>query len=328
MRRAAGLAVSYVAAVVGAGFASGRELEHFFVAYGCWGLAGAVLAGLLFAAFGGVVGATAAHLRPCHYGALIRRLCGNVLGAALDHLGFLVLLASLAVVLAGGAALGAWWLSWPRALSIGLLVLLLAATQWLGSPAYTAVALAVIPLIGASVLIATFAVHGAVGRPLWHGAAAWPVPAVLYVAYNLLLGTAGLASGTSAALTPGEGFWGGVAGGAVLGLLCVSAVWALLHHPLPGAELPLASSLPPGLWYAVGYPLTMLLALWTTGAACLRSLGERLGNGRASVLALPLVWPLASVGLVTVVARVYPALGWLGVPLLIAAALAAPTVRA
>ena len=49
------IALTYVGAIVGAGFASGQELTRFFVVFGGSGLLGIIIAGSIFAILGAVV---------------------------------------------------------------------------------------------------------------------------------------------------------------------------------------------------------------------------------------------------------------------------------
>lgn len=314
-------AAGYVGAVVGAGFASGREVQHFFAAQGGWGLAGAALAGGLFALVGAIVLRAVARAGIRHHGALLRTLLGRVVGGAFDGVGTIVLAAGLVVVLAGGGALGGSVGHWPRLVGVMGLAGLLAATEILGSAVHATVNLAVVALIVVTAVLAMLA--GAQPPPAASVSATlpWALAAVLYVAYNLVLGIAGLCVSADSGLTAGEAALGGLAGGAALGLLCAAIAWALRSGAGAEAELPLGAVLAPGYWRSYGYPATLLLALWTTGAATVRALGRRLaGGGWVGLLAIACAVPFAGLGLVRLVASVYPVLGFVGLPLVVAVA--------
>lgn len=49
------VAATYVGAVMGAGFASGQEIQQFFANFGYWGILGIVLSACLFAALGWIM---------------------------------------------------------------------------------------------------------------------------------------------------------------------------------------------------------------------------------------------------------------------------------
>ena len=323
-----GLAAGYVGTVVGAGFASGREIAHFFAHYGQWGLAGAALAGLLFGWTG------SATLRICtvgghrHYGTLLRDVCGPVLGPVLDRLGFLFIFVGLIVVTAGAGALGSHVQGWPRWWGVLSTGGALALSLTLGRRSYVLTSLAVVPVI---LLICMVAGASALHWPLagaapLAGGVTWPLSALLYVAYNLLMGVAGLCAVADGSQTVRDAVWAGWVGGIVLGLLCVAVTLGLLARP-PGqadVELPLAMALPVGLWRSVGYPVALFAALWTTGSAAALALGDRLNPHRPrwpAVAAAAVATPCALVGLVPLVAVAYPLMGYAGVPLLAALAL-------
>lgn len=319
-------AASYVGAVVGAGFASGREVQHFFAAHGPRGLVGAAVAGALFALVGATVLRRVARDGTRHYGELLRGLCGPVLGTALDRLGTLALGVGLVVVLAGGGALGTMVAGWPRMAGVLVLALMLAATELVGKRVHVTVNLAVVPLIVATCAFA--AIHRAQtppALPLASPQMPWGLAALLYVAYNLMLGVAGLCVAAEPGLPAGEAAVGGATGGAVLGLLCAAIAWVLLPGAGAHAELPLGSVLGKGQWRSVGYPLMLLLALWTTGLATVRALSDRVAPGRrwTGAVAVACSLPFASFGLVGLVATIYPLLGFIGIPLLLAVAFAA-----
>ena len=329
-RRWLHLAAGYVGAVVGAGFASGREIAHFFARYGLPGLGGALLAGILFGAAGAAVLRRAAGGGHAHYGTLLRELCGPALGAALDHLGTLFLFVGLVAVIAGAGALGRLALHWPTWWGVVLFAAALAASGAGGRAVHLLLSAALVPVLGVVCLAAglhalpRLTVVVAVPSP---SAPPWTLAAVLYVAYNLLLGLAGLCAAADGKQTLADAAWAGWLGGGVLGLLCLAVTAGLLAHPAArGLDLPLAAVLPAGPLRRVGYPLSLLAALWTTGSASTLALGQRLFPGApapaAAVLAV-LAAPAAAVGLSGIVSVAYPLMGYAGVPLLLALALPA-----
>jgi len=315
------VAASYVGAIVGAGFASGREVFHFFAAYGVAGLLGAGLAAGLFAALGAIAAGRMAAAGHRHYGDLLRDACGPWLGAALDRVAAAALLLALALVVAGAGALGALLFAWPRWSGCALLAGLLAAGAVAGPAGQRRLNLIATPVLVAGALAA-----GLYGLARWRPgpaspamAAPWPVAALLYVAYNLPLAIAGLSVAATAA-SPRQGAGGGLAGGLAVGLLCAGVTLALL--PAGGAnatsELPLATAVAGPLWRLLLYPALLLTALWTTGSAAALALGQRWRPAAPGPLAAALslaVLPCALLGLVPLVAAAYPALGYAGLPL-------------
>ncbi len=326
MRRVIFVAVSYVGAVVGAGFGSGREVLQFFAAYGMSGLWGAVWAGGLFALVGAVLLRRVVSLGPdADYSFALRDICGRRLGRAMDLVVFPFLLVALAVVLAGGAALLAAF-GIPIALGAALWALALGSATLAGRGALLWSNIAMVPLIFVySVGAALFArsIGGTAltrsDTPLTVGP--WITGATLYVAYNTVLAFAALATLAARLKTRTEAVVAGVAGGLALGFLCLLVTVALLpfHARLSASDLPLAAVFPPQHAFARLYPLCLGAALWTTGAAILVALQPKLPPRPLwwSIVPIVLAYPLAQLGLGGLIQTVYPIMGYAGCPLLV-----------
>ncbi len=320
-----GIAATYVGTVVGAGFASGHEVWHFFARYGRLGLVGSTLAGGLFAFLGTVIIVRSAQYGHRHYGALLRDVCGTVLGGALDRLGFVAVFVALAAVIACAGALGATLWSWHPWLGSAALVVLLTGSSLGGRRALVGLSVLAAPLIAIALL--TAGVHAlpalitnaipppASPRPTWY------LSAVLYVAYNLVLALAGLCSVAYLTRDRLDPMLGGVSGGLGIGLLCAAATVALLAAPNASASpLPLSKALPSVVWSRVAYPAILVLSLWTTGAAAALALGQRAWPAAPEPVAAAFAaaaFPLALIGLGKIVATLYPLVGYTGLPLVV-----------
>lgn len=318
-----GVAAAYVAAVVGAGFATGQELAHFFARHGRWGLAAAAAAGVLFAVAGAAILRRSSVARHQHYGALLRDLCGPRLGRVMDTVSFCSLFIALSTTLAAGGALAHILLGYPRWLGACAMSAALSAAARRGLKAHVGASALTVPAI---VLVCLRAAATSARRPPPFDPHVVPLlaslaSAVLYVSYNLIMGMASLCA-TSGAQPPREATRAGWVGGALLGLLCVAGCAALLSQALPGGvDLPLRMALPPGPWRTVVYPLTLLAALWTTGSAAALALGQRLcpaGPESPASVVVVLALPPALAGLAPLIAVAYPVVGYAGVPLLLA----------
>ena len=316
---------AYVGAVVGAGFASGREVLHFFGRYGDYGLAGALLAGLVFALCGAAALGEAAALRPRHYGELLGALCGRSLGLALDRVAVLGLFLGEVAVVAGGGALAAHALGWAARLGTILFGGALAIAALPGRTGLRLGNFILVPLIVAAILVAAVVrlpflmEHSLVasGRDGWAGAA------FLYVSYNLLLGLSSLCVALPEGISRRSASWAGYVGGAALGVLCLGTTLAVLAHPEGSvAPLPLGVALEGRWWKFALYPTLLGAALWTTGSATAAALGQRLAPTRPGPMAAGIcvaAVPLGLAGLVPIVAIAYPVLGYLGIPLAVGA---------
>jgi uncharacterized membrane protein YkvI len=301
------VAAVLVGGLIGAGYASGRELHEYFGRHGAAGLGGLALAGALIAAFSGWLLDRARRSGTRHYADLLRALVGDAGRRGIEPLIGFGLFVSLAVTLAGGASLAGG----PAALrygSIALFCLITFALALAGSAALLRVSVLLVP---------------AVLLLLWHVAggaavASWPRPSfravaardgVLYFLYNDLLALALVASLGQRLASARQAF---AASSLAASVLVFTAAVVLrqesLHPESLSYDMPLlhlAAQQGPA-WGAI-YGLCLTAALLTTAVACAVSLHLRLGRRwlrLAGVIAL--AGGVASAGFVPLVRYAYP----------------------
>lgn len=332
------MALVFLGAVVGGGFASGRELWLFFAGYGALAVWGACLAGAILAASGFAAVRWAASSPP-GYGGLLEAV-PRALARPFDALVFAFLFASLAVVLAGSGAMARDALGLPYGAGVMALALPLAACLAAREQGLLAANALLTPALAC--LIAGLSLwHLARGLPLGPGASppagaggdlGWeavrlPVPwwwsASLYAAYNGVIGVVALASLERARLRRRGAAWGGALGGLLAGGLAALATAALRsvpetsHDALPLLALAAQAG---GLWVPA-YLAALYAALFTTGLAAGFGMAARL-PGRGAVrawapsLLLALALPLTRAGLPALVRAVYPLVAYASLALL------------
>lgn len=316
-------AAIYVGAVIGAGFASGRELYVFFVRYGPAGPLAAVAAGLALGLAGAVFIRVAAARRISDYAGLCRNLAGR-LGAPVEAILTLFLFAGLSVMLAAGATVITLHtpLSYPASL-LAMAGITLASIVF-GARGLAAVNNWLVPYLGvamAAVALLTVRRGGPIVLPpptaapprlLWSLA--------LYVGYNLITGVAVLVSLPPAA--PRQRAAGAIFGGCVLGLLAAlgTAAVATRGADVAGMPLPLltlAGEL--GHGWGIAYVPAIFAAILTTAVGDAFALAQRLTPTRpwlSGLLALVLALPLANQGFANLVDHGYPFLGLIGLIIL------------
>ncbi len=314
------LALTYIGAVIGAGFASGQEIVTFFTRYGDFGLAGVALAAILFVISTYLILRISRRERTIGLTELINHVCGVWLGQAFSLVMAISLLGSLGVMLAGSGAILHDMLDIPYIVSvvmtaIAVAVIILSDLKGISTVNnfLVPVLIMITALISIQVMLAgssqSFIPLPATTRPWW-----WS--AILYVSLNIGLAIAVLAAGaqeTSAHLPVA------VAGGGGLGVLA-SLLWGATYHRLAdslSAEIPmlaLATSLSPQ-WkviYAVGF----WLAVITTAIACaygtLQIIATWFGSRGwvALVGILVLASALTRLGFAKLVQWLYPAYGY------------------
>ena len=338
MKESLKIAGAFVGVIVGAGFASGRELLLMFVDFGVWGLLGAVVSAALFTFLGMALAGMGSRLQATSHKDVVYALCGRYLGTFVDLMITFFMFAVTVVMLAGGGALLEQQFGIPAVLGSVLVTLIVVAVVCLDVHK-------VIGMIGAATpfLILTavaVALYGAASRDLEFaqldqlasqqqaGASHWLLGALLYVSYNIVAGVPILAI-MGAAKTEKQAIWGGILGGAALGLLMLVMSLGLLSRldsvaDLPMPMLSIATEISPALGLLMA--LIIFCMILNTAVGTLYSFSARLlpagtrtfriGSAVAGVLAF--VGSL--VGFISLVGQVYPLFGYLGF-LLIAAVL-------
>jgi len=312
VRGALALAAVETGALVGAGFASGREVFEFFAVHGAGGRAGVVLFAVLLAVLGGLMLDGARRAGSRSYIAFARATAGPRVAQITDPLVAFGLFVGLAVTLAGAGAL-LDQLGWGHA-AIGVLACgaVTAAIAWRGERGVVAANAVVVPvLIGLVLLVA--------GAPQladlvsWHAGVGALVgasggSAAQYFLYNGLLAVVLFGSLGGRATSPRAAWLAAGLAALALGVLALSILDALQAHPGVAARaLPMmALAARRGHTVYALYALALALALFTTAVGNAYGLAARLGameRGRAPLAVVPVAAavPLALVGFVPLV---------------------------
>ena len=98
------IAAVYVGTIVGAGFATGREIVEFFSQYGFYGFIGIILTGYLFILLGTKIMLLALSINAQTYQELNSYLFGQKWGWIINLLFFIMLFGVTAVMLSGAGA--------------------------------------------------------------------------------------------------------------------------------------------------------------------------------------------------------------------------------
>ncbi|THF83349.1 YkvI family membrane protein [Cohnella fermenti] len=220
------IAFTFIGTVVGAGFATGREVMQFFTRFGHWGALMILVSTALFVWLGSKMMLTAAEIKAKSFEDMNRHLFGDRAGAWVSHLMLIVMLGVNSVMLAGAGSVFSEHLN--LGYQTGLLVTMFACFFLLrkGMSAILTINSIVVPLmmIFTSLLVA-HALNGP-GADRWLTLqtdaspwAAWMSP-LLYAAFNLSMSQAVLVPLGHAISDPvalKRGAWlGGIGIGAML----------------------------------------------------------------------------------------------------------------
>ncbi|MEW9698606.1 hypothetical protein [Paenibacillus sp. SI8] len=243
------VAFTYIGTIVGAGFASGQEILQFFTRYGWMATLTIGLASILFVWIGIKLMLMAHDLKAESYEDLNKVLFGKKIGDWISLFTMVILFGITTVMLAGGGTVFEEQLH--LSYQTGLLVTLLLAYFVLsrGISAIMTVNSIVVPImLMFSVVIVIYTWHSPASNN-WltltsdHAfAKIWFAP-FLYTAFNLAMAQAVLVPMGASIQNRSILYWGGLLGGAGIGLLLLSAHYALSAQ-MPGIsqfEIPMGN---------------------------------------------------------------------------------------
>jgi len=329
MKISAGLKIAavYGSVFLGAGFASGQELIHYFVGFGRIGLLGIIVAGIVFSLTGWAV------LRICsregirNYNGLMLHVMGRRLGPIMEGLvaGFLFCL--FVAMLAGAGATGheAFGTSFTAgAVIVGIIVFLVLCFGLEGIVKINVILAPFMLLGGIFIGLLSFFTYTS---PVFFSPArgtfamAWLLSAIVYASYNLVTGVPVLTATSKLAEKKSDAMVGGFLGGGVITLLgiCMALPLFLYYSNVVNLEIPfLHIVLDHGGFVRWMYIGVLVCALFTT-AACnafavlewFKSRGFGSRKKAAAVLCI-LGVAAAHIGFSNIVIFVYPLFGFLG----------------
>jgi len=325
------VALVFIGTVVGAGFASGREVMQFFTRFGLWGPYLIIVSTLFFVWIGAKVMILSAELKARSYEDLNKHLFGETAGRWVSHLMLLVLLGVNAVMLAGAGSVFSEHLN--LSYQTGLLVTMFACFLLLrkGMNAILAINTFVVPLM---IGFSAFLVFETLRTPLpdhWlrvpNELSPWAagLSPFLYAAFNLSMSQAvlvPLGSTIGDARILRRGAW---MGGIGIGALLLSGHFAMASR-MPGIaqfDIPMGGiARELGAWLHWVYVMLIFMEIFTTLVADIYGLTLQLHDRtKASpwlitAVLLLICFLAGQFGFGTLLSTLYPmfgllSLGWL-----------------
>ncbi|MBU4534127.1 MAG: hypothetical protein KJ650_10960 [Firmicutes bacterium] len=329
------VALLYVGAVIGAGFASGQEILQFFGVYGAKGIWGVALATVLFAYLGAVIQSTAVHLRASSYREVLNYLLGRRLGRIMDLVSIGMLVAGLGIMLAGSGAVFQEQFGLPAGAGVLVLAAFVCVVIYSGLNGLLAVNAVLVPLkiiLVVVVCLLALLVGGGGSEVIEEAVTertvvgSWLVSAFLYVSYNMVVPVAVLSS-LGCHLNRQQAIRGAVAGGLALGVAASIVTLAVVtfFSDLALYEVPmlfLAGIVHPAVRTIISVVIWM--AVFTTAIANAHGLASRWalpGTTRYRVVGVSatlLVVPLAFIDFSFLIGFFYPLFGYAGLILILA----------
>lgn len=261
----------YVAAVVGAGFASGQEILAFFVRYGRASIVGVLAAAALFGFFAYVIAEGCRRYRCATFDDYAGRIAGKRLSRLIRVLTGVFLFFVFCAMLAGGGEVGGALFGVPKSAAITVTAIICLVVFSAKRRGFLAVNGVLGVLITAGILFACFYIlrfremHVFANQAVKIG-----LSSVSYVSYNLLTAGVTLAAVGGWLKSRRECAWMGALSGAALGLMMVG-IWCVIsiyYNKIPLGELPMLTLvLRQSRALAGAYGLVLFAAMLTTAVA-------------------------------------------------------------
>lgn len=338
IKRALGISMAFVGVLVGAGFASGQEAMQYFVSFGEMGLWGVIVAAALTTITGIAVLQLGSYFQANEHTAVYDRVSGPITSKILD-IGTLITLFSIGFVMFAGAGsnLAQQFKGLPIFVGALIMLVLVLATGLLNVDKVTAVIGAITPVIIILIVGVTsytlltsdlniaaaheYAVNNVAG-PLPN----WWLSAMNYTGLNIMCAVSmAIVIGGNILDNRAVGM-GGILGGLTTLLLLALLVSSLffIAPEVNGTDLPVLALIN-GINPALGYIMTFAIfgMIFNTAVGMFYAMAKRLTRDKPSrfysvyVIACLFGFALSFVGFQSLVANVYPILGYIGILMIV-----------
>lgn len=337
MKKSLQIAGAFIGVIVGAGFASGQEILQFFTSFGWLGVAGAIIATVLFAFLGMNLTQLGSRLQTDSHKDVIYHICGRYLGVAVDFIITFFLFGVTVVMLAGSGSIFEEQFGIPSIAGNIIMAVLTILTVTLNVQRLISIIGLVTPfllimvIIIAAYSIFTMGIDFSEVQKLTEkqspAASNWFMGAILYVSYNIAAGAAMLAVMGGTTKDEKQAGLGGVLGGIGLGVLILLINLGMLMKMdvIAGTDMPIltiANEISPifGLLMFV----VLLGMIYNTAVGMLYAFSARIVKRDHPKFNLFVVlfgaaaFGASFIGFITLVGTVYPLMGYLGFTLIAA----------
>jgi uncharacterized membrane protein YkvI len=318
----------YMATIIGAGFASGREIVQFFSRYYNGGLYGLILAGLLFSAIGCIVLDKVFCERIQSYEELLFPMVGWGIGWFMEIAVSVFMLSVFSIMIAGAGKVLEDMLSVPFKCGILIMSLICMLVLVFGIRGVMALSTVVSPILITGMICTGLYIIAFKGIAVFNAAVYitpithnWFFSALLYVSYNSISSVVVMCSLLPYLKTRKTGTFAGVLGGLSLCAVAfvINVVISMNHpdsltHEIPVIDAIKKSNVYISYFYSFILWLAMLLSASANGYGFLSRVCGRIRISRrlAAIILCAIVIPLSSLGFSKLIAFIYPAFGYIG----------------
>ncbi|RAK23121.1 putative membrane protein YkvI [Anoxybacillus vitaminiphilus] len=240
------VAAVYVGTVVGAGFATGKEIVEFFTQYGPFGLLGILISGFLFIWLGMRMMLIASRIKASSYKELNDYLFGKTISSVVTFVMMLIALGTASVMLSGAGAVFEEQLGISKQLGVFATILLTFVVMLFGLKGLFSVNVVIVPMLllfslsTSAIALFDLEITDAIVYP---SSFKWVLSPFAYVAFNLAMAQMVLVPLASEIQDEQIVKRGSVLGGILLFIVLVSSHISLsvlpdvLKYDIPMAEV-------------------------------------------------------------------------------------------
>lgn len=321
------IAFTYVGTVVGAGFASGQEIIHFFTRYGIYGKVGIWVSLILFSFFGVRMMVLGARISADSYKEVNQYLFGTRIARIMNPFVDIILFGVSAAMIAGIGAIFREQLHLSGFMGMILTILLALWVMHRGMEGILSLNTLVVPfMLLFSLIIAITSFTSSSSQPFHPimpegGLLSSLFAAFTYVSYNIAMSQAILVPMGKEIKDERVLLWGGLTGALFLGLMLFAADFAfsvrgmqLFRYEIPMAEV--ITRL--GIWIKAFFLFIMGAEIFTTLISNVYGLARKL-DGWLSWRERNWIWLIllggllvAQVGFQSFITVIYPFFGYCG----------------
>lgn len=336
LKRAISIAMAFVGLTVGAGFASGQEMMQYFVAFGLKGIWGVILASVIMALSGLAVLSLGSYFQADEHTAVFDRIATPFISKILDWSVMVTLFATGFVMFAGaGANLNQQfgldiWVGAVIMVALVLVTGMLDADK-VGQVIGLLTPFIVLFLLGAGIYAivnapASLAELEPATAQIQSGLPQWTVSSLNYVGFCVMVAVSMSIVIGGTYLNPREAGLGGLIGGLIYSGLLALSTFALFYsvRDIATADMPMLAIVN-GIHPYLGLAMALIIyaMIFNTAIGMFYALGKRLTRNTPHRFRLVFTvtvlvgFVLSFVGFKKLVGYVYPALGYIGILLII-----------
>ena len=322
------VACTYMATIIGAGFASGQEIVQFFSSYNKGGFIGILLAGLMFALIGYIVLDRVYKYRIRNYDELLFPAVGWKLGWLIEIIVIVFMLSLFCIMIAGSGNIFLTKLGIPYNFGIVLMafvcmIVILTDIKGVVTLSTIITPILIIGIVAVGIFVIVFKDTTVFSTQTYFSKMTnnYLFSSLLYVGYNSIIALVVLSSLLPQLKTRNTGRIGGLLGGVMLCLVALILNLAIfVYQPSSMTkELPVLTITEQfgnllSAFYAVVLWLAMFISAVTAGYSFIDRVGSKISINKKilTIIMCAVAVPLSNIGFSSLIATIYPIFGYVG----------------